>query len=669
MRVLSAPQQRRGRDPYAESFRERHAVGIGRIRRWIRRIVLAVTLYVLYLVGIWLLLPWGQNGLPPFSIGAANTFIPGLLFRLFGLGFTLFFAMMFLIIQFVALFWFLGRGRTYIIYPGEYDATFDDVRGQKAAVEATREVVRLFQGFKKFRKMGGYPPQGILLEGPPGTGKTLLSKAIAGEVSVPFIYASASSFSSMFMGIGNLKVMRLFTKARKFSERYGGAVIFMDELDAIGSRGGVAQTMEPYPFHEPFHHGLEERLLDGRVESPSRTGGFVDRVMGGMGMGGMGMGGMLVNELLVQMDGLEQPRGFRRFLRRMIPLFIRRNLKRKVPSYNILVIGATNKADALDPALLRPGRFDRRLHVGLPDKKGRMDIADYYLKKVRHEEIDLEKLAKATVGYSPASIKNVINEALIFALQDGRDSLGWEDIWAAKLTDEIGLKQPVEYDEQEKVKIATHEAGHAVASWYLEREELQMQVITIIKRENALGLVSYQEREERYVRTRSDVVARIKTALAAGAAENIYFGETTTGVSGDLQQATWAAATMVGLFGMGEGLYSFGTLPNEIAGSQVGALLRDGQVREEANGILAGARKEIEDLLREKSAMVEGVRDALLEREEIVGDEIDRLFADLESGNGHLPVPATGHDVRPPQNGSRRLGSALATARRVFGRR
>jgi cell division protease FtsH len=664
---VSAPHQRRERDPYAESFRERHAVGLGRIRRWIRRIVFAVMLYVLYLIGMWLLLPWGQGGLPPFSIGAANSFIPTLLVKLFGLGFTLFFAMMFLIVQFVALFWFLGRGRTYIIFPGEYDATFDDVRGQKAAVEATREVVRLFQGFKKFRKMGGYPPQGILLEGPPGTGKTLLSKAIAGEVNVPFIYASASSFSSMFMGIGNLKVMRLFTKARKFSERYGGAVIFMDELDAIGSRGGVAQTMEPYPFHEPFRHGLEERLLRGPKEAPQRSG-FVDRVMGGMGMGGMGMGGMLVNELLVQMDGLEQPKGLRRFLRRMIPLFIRRNLKRKVPSYNILVIGATNKADALDSALLRPGRFDRRLHVGLPDKKGRVDIADYYLKKVRHEEIDLEKLAKASVGYSPARIKNVINEALIFALQDGRDSLGWEDIWAAKLTDEIGLKQPVEYDEQEKVKIATHEAGHAVASWYLEREELQMQVITIIKRENALGLVSYQEREERYVRTRSDVVARIKTALAAGAAENIYFGETTTGVSGDLQQATWAAATMVGLFGMGEGLYSFGAVPNEMAGSSIGALLRDGQVREQANGILAEARGGIEGLLREKSAMVEGVRDALLEREEIVGDEIDELFSNLESRNGHRQVSAPQPGASSHQNGSSTLGSALATARRVLGR-
>jgi cell division protease FtsH len=242
-------------------------------------------------------------------------------------------------------------------------------------------------------------------------------------VNVPFIYASPSSFTNMFMGVGNLRVMRLFSKARKFSERYGGAVIFMDELDAIGSRGGVVQSMEPYPFHEPFRHGLEDRLLGGQGEEPRRSGvaGFVDRVFGGMG-------GMLVNELLVQMDGLIQPRGLRRFLRRLIPLTIRKRLRRKVPTYNILVIGATNRADSLDPALLRPGRFDRRLHVGLPDKEGRKDIAGYYLNKVRHDDIDLEKLAKATVDYSPARIKNILNEALIFALQDGRDSLTWEDI-------------------------------------------------------------------------------------------------------------------------------------------------------------------------------------------------------------------------------------------------
>jgi cell division protease FtsH len=637
--LLSFFRRRRDRDPYAESFRERHAVGINAIKRWAKRILFVAALYGLYLLAIWLIFPWGETTntptgpaqAPEFSIGAANAFIPRLLLSLVGPIFYFAFIIFIVVFQFVAIFWFLSRGRTYVIYPGEYDITFDDVRGQKAAVEATQEVVRLFQGFKKFRKMGGYPPQGILLEGPPGTGKTLLSKAIAGEVNVPFIYASASSFNNMFMGVANLRVMRLFTKARKFSERFGGAVIFMDELDAVGSRGGVAQMMEPYPFHEPFRHGLEDRLLKGSPEEPRRGGvlGFVDRFfVGGMG----GMGGMLVNELLVQMDGLEQPRGMRRLLRRLIPLRIRKHLKRKVPNYNILVIGATNRADALDPALLRPGRFDRRLHVGLPDKEGRKDIADYYLKKVRHEEIDLEKFSKATVGYSPARIKNVVNEALIFALQDGRDSLGWKDIWAAKLTDEIGLKQPVEYDEQEKVKIATHEAGHAVASWYLEREELQMQVISIIKRENALGLVSYQEREDRYVRTRSDVMARIKTALAAGAAENVWFGETTTGVSQDLRQATWAAATMVGLFGMGKDLYSFGTIPNELAGgSSIGTLLRDAGVREEVNGILGEARKEIEDLLREKSAIVEGVRDALLEREEVIGEAIEKLFAELEA--------------------------------------
>jgi cell division protease FtsH len=639
LKLFYKGRHRRNRDPYAESFRERHALGINAIKRWAKRILVVGALYGLYLLVIWWIFPWGEvtstptgpAQAPEFSVGAANAFIPHLLLSLVGPIFYFAFIIFIVVFQFVAIFWFLSRGRTYVIYPGEYDVSFKDVRGQKAAVEATQEVVRLFQGFKKFRKMGGYPPQGILLEGPPGTGKTLLSKAIAGEVNVPFIYASASSFNNMFMGVANLRVMRLFTKARKYSERFGGAVIFMDELDAIGSRGGIAQMVEPYPFHEPFRHGLEDRILLGSTVESRRGGilGFIERFfVGGMG----GMGGMLVNELLVQMDGLEQPRGLGRLLRRLIPLRLRKHLKRRVPNYNILVIGATNRADALDPALLRPGRFDRRLHVGLPDKEGRKDIADYYLKKVRHEDIDLEKLAKATVGYSPARIKNVVNESLIFALQDGRDSLAWKDIWSAKLTDEIGLKQPVEYDEEEKVKIATHEAGHAVASWYLEREELQMQVISIIKRENALGLVSYQEREDRYVRSRSDVIARIKTALAAGAAENVWFGETTTGVSQDLRQATWAAATMVGLFGMGKDLYSFGTIPDELAGgSSIGTLLRDPTVREEVNKILAAARKEIEDLLREKSAIVEGVRDALLDREEIIGEEIDRLFAGLES--------------------------------------
>ena len=145
------------------------------------------------------------------------------------------------LVQFVAIFWFLARGQTYVIYPREYDVTFDDVRGQPEIVESTKEALTLFQGFKKFRDAGGYPPHGILFEGPPGTGKTLLGKAIAGSANVPFVYASGTSFNNMFMGIGNLRIMRLFKKARKLSRKYGGAVIFLDELDAVGGqpRGGV----------------------------------------------------------------------------------------------------------------------------------------------------------------------------------------------------------------------------------------------------------------------------------------------------------------------------------------------------------------------------------------------------------------------------------------------
>jgi hypothetical protein len=176
LNALQRPRHRRKRDPYAESFRERHAVGINSVRRWAKRILFVAVLYGLYLLAIWLLFPWGEvvntpsgpTRAPEFSIPAANGFLPGLLMRLGGFGLQLAFFAMVLIIQFVALFWFLSRGRTYVIYPGEYDISFDDVRGQKAAVEATQEVVTLFQGFKKFRKMGGYPPQGILLRGPAG---------------------------------------------------------------------------------------------------------------------------------------------------------------------------------------------------------------------------------------------------------------------------------------------------------------------------------------------------------------------------------------------------------------------------------------------------------------------------------------------------------------------
>ncbi len=536
-----------------------------------------------------------------------------------GLVIYLLFIMSFVILQFVAMFWFLARGNTYVIYPGEYDITFEDVRGQPAAVEATKEVLRLFQGFKEFRQMGGYPPHGILFEGPPGTGKTLLAKAIAGSTRVPFLYASGSGFANMFLGIPQLKMRRLFSKARAMSDKYGGAVIFVDELDAIGgSRGLVADRASG--------------------EGPDRV------VVGGL-WGGGGLG--VINELLVQMDGLVVPRGIWRHVRRIVF-----RAKPKVPFYNIMVIGATNRASTLDPALLRPGRFDRKIHVGLPDHEGRRDIAKYYLAKVRHEPIDVDRLARMTVGYSPAMIKNIVNEALIFALQDGRDALRWDDLWQAKLAEEVGLKQPVTYTEREKRMVAVHEAAHAVASYTLERGERQIQVITIQKREGALGLVHGQDVEDRYLRTQKEILARIQVSLAGLVAEELWFGQTTTGPSSDLEAATWNAAAYVGIYGMGRSLVSASALANPMAGENpIKAVLADPERRKEVDALLEDARRRVRRLLEQKRHVVEGIRDALLEREELIGDEIEALMAELGEREPLVPSPdgqRAGEPVAPP---------------------
>jgi cell division protease FtsH len=606
-----------------------------RYGRWLKR---AAWVLVIYLFAAWLFM-----GLSP-SQSLANPSLVMTQLRPFMLQATI--LVFFIILQFGALFWFLSRGNDYVIYPNEYDTSFDDVRGQPAAVEATQEVLRVFEGFKDFKQMGGYPPHGILFEGPPGTGKTLMAKAIAGASGVPFLFATGSGFANMFMGIGNLKVRKLFKKGRVMSDKYGGSVIFIDEIDAVGSRGAVSTD---------------------RTASDRAT----DRIFMGAGMnGGGGMG--VINELLVQMDGFTVPKGLWRHIRR-----IAFRAKPKVPFYNILVIGATNRASTLDPALVRPGRFDRKIHVGLPDAEGRQDILEYYLAKVRHEPIDYPKLSRMTIGYSPASLKNIVNEALLFALQDGRDALRWDDLWQAKLSEEIGLKQPVKYSPREKAMVAVHEGAHAVASYALERDEMQIQVITIQKRESALGLVSSQQIEEMFLRTQKQLLARIQVSLAGLVAEEIWYGQTTSGPSSDLVNATRNAAAYVGVYGMGRSLISAAASGPGPYGDMdpIGVVLSDGERRKEIDAILNDCRDNVRNLLLKKRHVVEGVRDALLEREELVGDEIEVLMAELGErepievpvagdgdgaggfapegngrpgdGNGHRPAPP--HPETPPQ--------------------
>ena len=544
---------------------------------------------MLYLLGAWFFgVNDGSGNMSQVSPATATrnffSFFPTMLRTVLPLLLQLAITVSFGILQFVAIFWFMSRGRTYTLFPGEYDLSFDDVRGQSHIVGATKDVMRLFQGFKEFKKIGGYPPHGILFEGPPGTGKTLLAKAIAGETGVPFVYASGASFTAMFLGVGNLRIQRMFTKARRYSEKYGGCVIFIDEIDAVG---------------------------------PARSQG------GGMGgAGGIFGGTNLVNELLTQMDGIDQPRRLRRYIRRTF----RRGPKQS-STYNIMVVGATNVASQLDAALLRPGRFDRKIHVGNPGEEGRRDIIAYYLKKVAHAPIDIDRIVRATNGYSPARIKNVLNEALIFALQEGRDALTFDDIWKAKLTDEIGLAEPVEYSEREKAVTAVHEGGHAVVGHFV-RPWFPVQIVSIRKRASAGGVTVYQEEEETHYQSKSQLLAHIKVALAGMVAEEMWMGESSSGPAGDLQQATATAFQFVTQYGLGSQLTSLGLLSGRNE-SDLATALRDESIRGEIDTILQECKVEVRQLLEQHRVALEAVRDALIQRGEITGDEFRTILWEI----------------------------------------
>jgi cell division protease FtsH len=535
---------------------------------------------------------------PDFDLWATTKALP---FAIISMIVTLALFVSIVLVQFVAIFWFLARGQTYVIYPREYDVSFDDVRGQPEIVESTKEALTLFQGFKKFRDAGGYPPHGILFEGPPGTGKTLLGKAIAGSAKVPFVYASGTSFNNMFMGVGNLRIMRLFKKARKLSRKYGGAVIFLDELDAVGgSRGAVSNASQPADTGRHWWGRGPLRF----VMAP-----------------GMGGGGMYVNELLVQMDGMIMPKGLWRHVKRVLHLG-----KPKIPQYNVMVIGATNQASTLDPALLRPGRFDRKLHVGLPSGSGREDILQYYLDKVPHEPVDTARLSRATYGFSPAQIKNLVNEALIFALVDGRDRLNFDDLWTAKVTEEIGLKEPSRTSARDRQMTAFHEAGHAVLAYILELDD-QIQVASIIKRRDTLGVVYRTPLEERHTELREDMRRDIVVSLGGLAAEEIWFGETTTGPSSDLRHATAQAAIMLGLLGMGENLISYGVLnQTPYTEGPMAAILGNSEARKAIGTLLAEAKQQAVELLRANEPAVRALSERLLEKDEVAGEELEEIM-------------------------------------------
>jgi cell division protease FtsH len=526
----------------------------------------------------------------------------------------------------------LGQARSpHLLYrPEQIEVGLDDVKGLAPLRDEVVKTLNLFLGYATFRdRLGGTPRRGILFEGRPGTGKTHMAKAMARHAGVPFLFVSATSFQSMWYGMTARKLRSYFKALRKAAAREGGAIGFIEEIDAIGARRG----------------GLD----------------------GGEGPVSSGTGGV-VNELLVQLQSFDTPPLGQRTVGRVVEWLngwmpADRQLRKPPLRYNnLLVIAATNRAEALDPALLRPGRFDRTLYFDLPDAAGRRELIDHFLaRKAHHRELDdgvrRAELATATFGYTPVMIEHLLDEALIWALRHGRDGMRWADVDQARLSEEIGLKQPVTYSPLEKEMVATHEAGHAVAA-YLSGVGRRLEVLSIIKRREALGLLAHNDTEERWTRTRTELQAFLRIACAGMAAEELWFGESTTGPGGDLVGATGIAAQMVGALGMTGSLLSYAAMEEGLNDRNVVArVLSDPEGRERVERLLGAAKAAVTQQLDRNRGLVEALRDALLEREELIGDEILEVLRQAESAppveEPPTPPPPPNLFARRPQRPAR----------------
>ncbi len=532
------------------------------------------------------------------------------------------FAICYILIQFVALFWFLGRPRLYWVMPGETGVTFDDYKGNPEVLEAARRMVSLLRGIKEFEQMGGKPVRGLLLSGPPGTGKSYLAQCMSTEAGVPFAYASAASFRAMFIGMDVLMISRLYRKARKLAREYGGCVVFMDEIDAIGA---------------------------------SRT----TRGGGNMGIGGGMMGGMMgtggLNQLLMEMDPPNIETGWFKKVLRTLGLFHSR-----AQSEPVLTVGATNVPESLDPALLRPGRFDRSVHVAPPTDKYRPEVIEYYLQKVQHEpEISLPALSARMVNYTPVAIKHVINEATIIAHFDGREMVTYRDLVEAQDVHEYGLRQLSELTPIERRRLAYHEAGHTVASYYLMDRYYPAFVTLHIHGdlEGAAAFAHPRPKETIITSNQEDILARIQVSLASRAAEELFLNTQLSGVTGDFASATQLAAAYIGAYGMDGTLISYLAFANGFTGANPQSLP---DLTKRVEALLQSQLKAVKQLFIEHREALIAVAEALIERDELIAEEIKEL---IDAADARKAVQTVLSEFTPLlERGSNGNGSSESTA-------
>ena len=463
-----------------------------------------------------------------------------------------------------------GRSRAKLIMADRPKVTFEDVAGAEEAKQELEEIIEFLKDPRKFQKLGGKIPKGALLLGAPGTGKTLLARAVSGEAGVPFFSISGSDFVEMFVGVGASRVRDLFDQGKK----HAPCIIFIDEIDAVGRHRGAG--------------------LGGGHDEREQT----------------------LNQLLVEMDGFESNEG-------------------------VILIAATNRPDVLDPALLRPGRFDRQIVVDMPDVNGREGILKVHTRKIPlAEDVILRTIARGTPGLSGADLANIVNEAALLAARNNQTTVTMHDFEMAK--DKVlwgPERRSLLISDDERKRIAFHEAGHALVAHFIPEAD-PLHKVTIVPRGRALGLTAQLPVDDRHNLSKSMLLAQISVLLGGRAAEWAVFQDMTTGARADIDQATTIARRMVCEWGMSEelGPLSFGQkeeqifLGREIAQhrdySEQTALLIDKEVRRVADEAGDRAAKLINDNLEKLKTLA----NALLEREILDGDEIQKVLAGEELG-------------------------------------
>ncbi len=468
-----------------------------------------------------------------------------------------------------------GKSRARLLNESSKKVTFSDVAGIDEVKEEVSEIIDFLKDPKRFTRLGGRIPKGVLLVGPPGTGKTLLARAIAGEAGVPFFSISGSDFVEMFVGVGAARVRDLFLQGKKNAP----CIIFIDEIDAVGRHRGAG--------------------LGGGHDEREQT----------------------LNQLLVEMDGFESNEG-------------------------VILIAATNRPDVLDPALLRPGRFDRQVVVPIPDLKGRESILKVHTRKIPLADIvNLFVLARGTPGFSGADLENLVNEAAIFAARDNKDRVSMEDFEQAKDKILMGSeRKSMIISDEERKNTAYHEAGHTLAAKLIPGTD-PIHKVTIIPRGRALGVTQQLPLDEKHIYTKEYLLNTLAVLMGGRVAEELVLQHLTTGAGSDIERATDLARKMVCNWGMSNSLgpLAFGKreehifLGREIAQhrdfSEETARLIDAEIK----GFVEQSYQRVRVLIRQNEPGLHALAKALLEKETLSSDEVDAIVS--QHANSDLPPP------------------------------